>query len=113
MPVASCSVFIFLKNIARACPLHKLSPHDNCSSFDRLSEELAVEADSAPINWKLSPIECAASSADLHSTVALDKITSFLFWLNFVTNKNRSERRYDCLECGEHARNGPPAASGE
>ena len=52
MPVASCSVFIFLKNIARVCPLHKLSPHDNCSSYDRLSEELAVEADSAPINGK-------------------------------------------------------------
>ena len=46
MPVASCSVFIFLKNIARVCPLSKLSPHDNCSSYDRLSEELAVVADS-------------------------------------------------------------------
>ena len=54
MPVESCSVFIFLKNIhvARVCPLHKLSPHDNCSSYDRLSEELAVEADSTPINPK-------------------------------------------------------------
>ena len=53
MPVASCSVFIFLKTIARVCPLHKLSPLDNCSSYDRLSEELAVEADSTLINPKL------------------------------------------------------------
>ena len=35
-----------------------------------LSEELAVEADSAPINRRL---RCAASSVDLHNEVALEK----------------------------------------
>ena len=96
MPVASCSVFIFLKNIAQFCPsLTKLSPHDNCSLYDRLREELAVEADSAPRQWETEP-ECAASSADLQQHSCFGQITLFLFWLNFVTNKNRSERRYDC-----------------
>ena len=39
------------------------SPHDNCSSYDRLCEEFAVEADSDE-----SEAECAASN--LQSTVA-------------------------------------------
>ena len=77
MPVASCSVFIFLKNIARVFPLHKLSPHDNCSSYDRLSEEVAVEADSTLINRKLSlsvlhqVLICTAELLRTNSVVSL------------------------------------------
>ena len=40
-------------------------------------------------------------------------LTLFLFWLNLVTHRNRSDCRYDSYECGEHGRNGPPAASDE
>ena len=111
MPVASCSVFIFLKNIARVCPLLKLSLLGNCSSYHCLSEELAVEADSTPINPRLSlsvlhqVLICPAELLRANNVVSL---------LVKLCYKQKSiERRYDCWECGGHAKNGPPAASGE
>ena len=54
------------------------SPHDNCSSYDRLCEEFAVEADSDQ-----SEAECAASNDDLQSTVALDMDAALLCRLLF------------------------------
>ena len=54
------------------------SPHDNCSSYDRLCEEFAVEADSDQ-----SEAECAASNNDLQSTVALDLDAALLCRLLF------------------------------
>ena len=49
------------------------SPHDNCSSYDRLCEEFAVEADSDQ-----SEAECVVSNTDLQSTVALDMDAALL-----------------------------------
>ena len=54
------------------------SLHDNCSSYDRLCEEFAVEADSDQ-----SEAECAASNNDLQSTVALDMDAALLCRLLF------------------------------
>ena len=55
-----------------------LSPHDNCSSCDRLCEEFAIEADSDQLE-----AECAASNDDLPSTVALDMDAALLCRLLF------------------------------
>ena len=84
--------------IARVCPLHKLSPHDNCSSYDRLSEELVLLLRRIPLRSSKTKPECAAWLMKCWSAQqsCLGQKTLFLLWLNFVTNKNWTERRYDC-----------------
>ena len=54
MPVARCSLMSSSSWKYSSGLPSPLSQHDNCSSYDRVSEELAVKADSAPINGKLS-----------------------------------------------------------
>ena len=67
--LASCCMSSSSEKMSSGLP----SPHDNCSSYYRLCEEFAVEADSDQ-----SEAECAASNNDLQSTVALDMDAALL-----------------------------------
>ena len=80
MPVASCSVhvFVFLKDAAHVCPLHKLSPHDNCLPTTVWATSLLLRRTPLPSIGDWAWVRCAASSADFHSTV-LWTATLFLF----------------------------------